>query len=113
MDVGGTITDIGLGLGAGGFLTAGFGTLTLNPAAVLIGGGLVAAGATFAGVGGLITVGGASLMALGGAGKEAAKEIGTQVLTRRIPEGVVKDAVGKGIGELLDQIPEINQCRPN
>ncbi len=110
-DVGGSVSDAGLGVGAVGVGVAGVSAATLNPAGVLIGGALVVDGGTMTGVGGLITAGGATLMALSGSGKEAAKELATRILTRRIPSGFVKDAVSKTVGEALDLLPEIRSCQ--
>jgi RHS repeat-associated protein len=110
-DVGGSVSDVGLVVGGAGVVTVGVSGAMLNPAGVLIGGAMVVDGGTATGVGGLITAGGATLMALSGSGKEAAKELGTRVLTHRIPSGPLKDWVGKGVGAMLDLLPEIKSCR--
>lgn len=110
VDVGGGVSDVGLATASAGFVTAGASVAIANPAGVLVGGALVADGGTATGVGGLITAGGATLMALSGSGKEAVKELATRVLTRRIPSNYVKDVVGKGVGFVLDILPEIRTC---
>lgn len=111
VDVGGSVSDIGLITAGAGVGTAAVSGAMLNPAGVLVGGALVVDGGTATGVGGLITAGGATVMALSGSGKEAVKELATRVLTRRIPSGYVKDLVGKGVGMALGLLPEIRSCR--
>lgn len=111
INVGGSVSDVGLGATAVGGIVAGASAVTLNPGGVLIGGALAVDGATVTSAGGLITVGGATLMALSGSGKEAVKDLATRAITRSLPRGFVKDAIGKAVSEALDILPEIKQCQ--
>jgi hypothetical protein len=109
-EVGGGVSDVGLVTAGAGVATAVISAAALNPAGVLIGGALVEDGATIGTVGGLITAGGATLMALSGSGKEAAKSLATRILTRRIPSGPLKRLAGKAIGKVMNYLPEIRSC---
>lgn len=114
VDVGGSLTQIGIGgtlLGAG-IAGASASTIILAPGGVLLGGSIATGSASVAAGGGLITTYGAAAMALGGSGKEAVKVGVSQALTRFIPSPTLKGLAGEAIESGLDKVlPEIRSCR--
>ena len=97
----------GVGLGVIGVGVAGVSasTVVLAPGGVLAGGALATAGGTIAAAGGVSSFVGAGLQILGGSGKAAIGDVAGRLLTHRLPNGVLKDALQSGIDGAVNAIP--------
>jgi hypothetical protein len=88
--------------------------MALQPHGVVAGGVIADGGLAVAGGGGTIATLGALTMLAGGSGKSAVGDLLSRTLTSRIPSGLGKELISKGIGDLVDAIPfEFSSCKPN
>jgi hypothetical protein len=111
VSLGGLTTQVGIGISIGGVGIAGFGALTGNVPAAVVGTRVIATGGQIASIGTLIAAGGATLMALSGSGKEAVVELGTIAFTSRIPKSLGREAAEQAVHAGLNKIvPEIKSC---
>lgn len=104
----------GVGLAAIGVGVAGVSasTVVLAPGGVLAGGALATAGGTIATAGGVTAAVGAGLQILGGSGKAAIGDVAGRLITHRLPNGPLKDALQAGIDGAVNAIPfEFQICK--
>lgn len=115
------VTNAGLLMTGGGLAIAGVGGLAavtgpesfLPGLAVGVAGLNVAAqGSAVTGHGGLIQAAGATISVVSGSGKDAVVELSSQMATRVLPNGLVKDFRGAAANALFDAIePELRSCQ--
>jgi hypothetical protein len=91
---------------------ATIGASRLNPNVTIGGGYLTYQASKVTLFGGLLTAGGATLMTIGGSGKEAVVELTSRALTRAVPAGPSRDAFAQILEPAIRfVVPDIKACR--